>query len=41
MLDKPDRVAAKRELAVSKEVMKELNDSSAGKKMTKVQKDEQ
>ena len=33
------RIAIKRESAVSKEVMRDLNDSSAGKKMTKTEKD--
>ena len=35
------RIAIKRESAVSKEVMRDLNDSSAGKKMTKTEKDAQ
>ena len=34
------RIAVKREAAVSKEVLKELNDSASGKKLTKLEKDE-
>ena len=34
------RIAVKREAAVSKEVLKELNDSASGKKLSKLEKDE-
>lgn len=34
------RIAIKREAAVSKEVLKELNDSASGKKLSKLEKDE-
>ena len=34
------KIAIKREAAVSKEVLKELNDSASGKKLSKLEKDE-